>query len=224
MADSTRAPSALLLQVWFAVLAFLALLAFGRASLLPPWPRALPLEAAAIQPRLAAAGLAPRALPPQPAARTEWFAISPRLVWRLSGGLQLQLAAVAGRRWPEFQVAQVTRGIPSLSLQQRRLDVPQAGAAAGRILGRPALQTCLVPQGNAPSQPAVTAAALGDAVGRQPSSAADRLRRAVSFQPPRRIACLLVTLTSPSTAPVPQQTWTQVVTVLKDSSVQLEQR
>lgn len=208
-------PPAALLPPWFVALVGLALLACGRALWFPPWPRLEVLKPAPFQSQLQQLGLQPRPLPSQPPRRSHTMALSPQLVWHLAGDSELRLALVNGRGGPAFQVASFTTGIPSLALQQRRLDHPQPGVASGRVQGHPALQTCLVPQGPAPARPAVTAADLIGAVSHRRLSAGDRLRGLIGFRQSRPFRCLLVTWRSTTAAPLPALLWPRLLSALQ---------
>lgn len=213
--SQSSSPSPALLQLWFALLVAVGLLACGRALLLPPWPRAHPIHPARLESALRQAGLNPQSLSRHPPFRTERLAVSQRLVWRLADGVELSLASVAVRRWPDFQVALFTKDIPALFLQKRRLDVPLAGVASGSIQGRQALQSCLVSQPTQPAIAAVTVHFLNQAVNRQVSTLSDRIGSLIGFGKPRQLRCLLVTLRGATVDPPPASLWRQVTTALQ---------
>jgi hypothetical protein len=203
------------LQIWLSSLAALAALACGRALLLPPWPHAEPLPPSRVQARLAEAGFEPIALPPRSLPRHSGLGLSTQLAWRLPGVGELRLASVHVRRRDDFQVAWITRDIPSLSLQSRRLAGPGAEEASGRIEGRPAFQTCLVDQGASPARPAVSLTDLQAAVDRQPRRAGEQWRKLLGLRRTREFRCLLVTLKSPSMASPPQTAWNPLLKALQ---------
>lgn len=199
-------PTPSLLRRWFALLSAVGLVACGTAFLLPPWPRATDLDPVLVERVLKGAGFQPVRLASHPPVRTERFALSRRLVWRLAPGSELTLASVNVRRWPDFQVAMFTQGTPELYVQHRRLDW-RSGVSVGQIKRHPAWQTCLVPQAGQLASPAVTSHFLNQAVNRQSSSVADRLLSLLGFGKPRERACLLVTLRSTDAQPHSEQVW-----------------
>lgn len=199
------------LRVWLAVLAVLAAAAAVQSLLLPRWPRAASLPDQVLLAALQAEGLRPTPLPPLPARRGYELAVSPVLGWRLDGGEELRLAIGAVRQRMNLQIAFIGRDNPRLSLTRRRLEQPGEAMATGFIQGRPAFQTCLVPQPRGPAIAAVSRDPLGLAADRQVASHFDTVKGLIGLQPTRTFACVLVTMRSASSTAPSRDLWRRVM-------------
>ena len=206
-----------LLVPWLALLCSLAAAAALQSLLLPRWPRAQELPRARLTALLRQVEPRVKALPPRPDQRGYERSRSALLAWRLPGGNELRLVQASARQRDSFQAAFLGRDQPLLALQQRRLDRPTPGSASGRIQGRPALQTCLVPAPQGPATAAVTAVALGRAADRRVANRTDTVRGLLGLQPTREFSCLLVTLRSGSAQPLPPALWQQLLQLLQAS-------
>lgn len=205
---------------WLAALSLVAAAAVLQAIVFPSRPSAEELPQASLQRALRRAGVAAVPLPSRPARAGVDTALSRQLGWRLEGGSQLWLVGGSVRRYQDLQAATLARAQPALRLEGRRLDIPEAGSASGRIAGHPAVQTCLVPQSRGLALPGVTRTALLRASDprrsladlrdpqRWPATLAGLLR-------PRRFACVLVTLRSDSSRPLPPQLWSRLLPQLQ---------
>lgn len=215
-----------LLQPWLALLCLVSAVAVLQAALFPSWPRAPELDGASLQQALRQAGLEPQPLPARPPQRSRERALSRQLGWRLAGGAQLWLLQGAVGRYETLQAAMLARGNPQLLLRDRRLETPQPGSAAGFIAGRPAVQTCLVPQSDGPALAGVTRQALlrasdprrqlralGDpATWRDPDALGASLSALLG---PRRFSCVLVSLRSDTARPLPPDLWPRLLPALQ---------
>ena len=210
--DSRSAPSqAPGLSLWLAFLCGLALLAAARALLLPPWPRAMPLQAAALSDALRRHAGAAVPLAPVPPQRNADRDLAAGLRWRLADGDTLQLHAVAVRSWPDWQVAAFTTGVPALALRDRRFSPAWPGVALGQLQGRLVLQTCLVPQPSGPALPGVTREALTAALQRVPPTRSQRLAALLGLRPAYRLNCTLLTLRAGDARAEPPAAWRGVI-------------
>lgn len=215
-------PPEALLTPWFALLSLVSAAAVLQALLLPSWPRAAALPQASLQQALSSAGLPASPLPSKPAQRRQELAFSSQLGWTIAPGAQLWIVNGSVRRYENLQIAFLTRQQPALRLQQRQLDRPLPGSASGVIQGHPAVQTCLVPQRQAPAMAGATRSALLRASDprRQLQGHRDPLGLAgslVGLLQPRAFACVLVTLRSADGTPLPARLWPRLVPVLQSA-------
>ena len=206
-----------LLQRWLAVLAAIAGVAVLQALLLPRWPRAQDLSASSISSALGKAGLQATALASLPAERSYERSLSSVLAWRFAGGDELRVVHGSVRQRKTFQAAFLARDQRALTLVSRRLDVPIPGSAAGLIQGRPAYQSCMVPQLAAAPAMAITAEDLGEASDRRVSRQIDTLKGLIGLQPTRSFDCVLVSLRSPSRQLPAVAIWQEVLQVVSES-------
>jgi len=199
------------LTLWLGLLCTLALVAAVRALLLPPWPRAAAPQAASLSAALRREGVSATALAPRPQQRSAERDLSVAPRWRLAGGDTLQLNGVAVRRWPDWQVAAFTSGVPALALRERRFSPAWPGTAIGSLQGRLALQTCLVPQPAGPALPAVTREALSAMLKRSPLNPSQRLRILLGLRPAYPLSCTLLTLRAAAGVSAPPPSWRAVL-------------
>jgi hypothetical protein len=203
---------------WFAVLAGLASLAALQASLLPRWPRAAPLEAAVIVNRLRQAGLQPEPIVLQgeqtKANRSREIAVSAPLAFRLPGGEELRVVRGTVRHRLSLQAAAIASKSEELTLKKRRLIAGPPPSAEGRIGGRPAIQTCLVPEAPRSSPYGVTNRQLLFLVDQAARGWEAELRRLLGLQANRSYSCVLISLRSGGPGAVPWQVWDRTLTAL----------
>ena len=205
---------------WLASLRALSAVAALQALLVPSGPQVGELPQATLQAALRRSGLEAQPLPSRPAQRQADMVLSPQLGWRLSNGSNLWLVQGSVRHYQDLQAAALARVHPDLRLEARRLDAPIPGSASGRIDGLPAVQTCLVPQIRGLPLAGVTTTSLVEASNprrllpelRDPSQWSPIL---VSLLIPRRFTCVLVTLRSDSSRPLPPQLWPHVLGTLR---------
>ena len=200
---------------WLALLVLVAAVAVARALLFPPRPQLADLEAAPFNRALRQAGLVALPQASLPGRVSADRALSSTLVWTLAGGQQLQILQGRSKDFPQFQLAMLTSGVPGLQLRERRLDQPSPGSALGRIDGRPAIQTCLVPQFTTPPTAAVSQRGLHAAVEQVARSRPDRLLALLGLRPNRVYACVIVSLRSPTTAALPAPLWPRLLLALQ---------
>lgn len=199
------------LQLWLGLLAGLASLAALQASLLPRWPRARPLPAAAISAALRQAGISADPLP-APAGRGERsheLATSAPLAWRLStaatgaAAAELRLLRGTARQRDNLQTALFARDQKDFKLERRRLEPGPPPLARGMIAGRDGLHTCWVETPAAGGGYGVTAEQLTALVDSQARGRRAWLVRLIGLQPNRDFSCVLISLRSGSAAPLP---------------------
>ena len=219
MSALPRVSDALLLP-WLGVLSLVGCLAVLQSLLFPSGPTVEELPLATLNQALGRAAVEASPLPPRPARRSQELAQARQLGWRLQGGAELWVLNASVRRYENLQAAYLARANAGLVVQQRRLDQPLAGSAAGIIGGHPSVQTCLVPQSYGLPVAAVTRTALLRASDPRRhlahlfhwQSMADSL---VGLLGPRRFSCVLVTLRSGSSQPLPEGLWAQVLPPLQ---------
>jgi len=197
------------------MLCALALVAAGQALLLPRWPRAEELQEQPFSQALRRGGWNARQQPAAAPERGSERALSSRLQWRLSGIGELSLVQAAVRQRDSFQTAFLGRDHAELALSQRRRDQPIPGSDAGLIQGRQALQTCLVRQPDGPAIAASRGLDLSAAADRRVRGRLATLRGVLGLQPSRDFSCLLVTLRSDSSRPLPGGLWQRLLPVLQ---------
>lgn len=199
------------LKGWLTILCLLAAVAVGRGLFFPPWPKVRDISFGSFQRQFKRVGLDPRqqSVISQKPGFSRSF--SQTLIWRLASGDELLL--VNGRmRDPEmFQVAALTRGLPSLEMVSRRINYPETGVATGFVHNRQAIQTCFVALPARTPSTALTRAQLKFAISPVDTTWMERLR--IIFGLPshaRNYSCLLVTLRSRSAAPLTIELWRRV--------------
>jgi hypothetical protein len=208
---SISPPRATPLQLWLGLLAGVASLAALQASLLPRWPRAEPLPAAAaISGVLRKAGIAAEPLPNGPdislGARSLELASSSTLAFRLTGGgegAELRLLRGTARHRYNIHTAMFARDNKNLRLEQRRLLPGPPPLARGTIAGRDGLHTCWVETPSPGGSYGVTSEQLAPLVDRQAQGWQPALLRVIGLQPNRDFSCVLISLRSGSSAPLP---------------------
>jgi hypothetical protein len=209
-----------LLVPWLGALSLLGTLAVLQALLFPSGPRVEELPLAPFNLALRRAALEASPLPPRPERRTTDKAQSRQLGWRFPAGAELWILHGSVRRYENLQAAYLAEGNSDLALQQRRLDQPIAGSAEGAIGGHPAVQTCLVPQSQGLPVAAVTRNALlraSDPRRHLPHlfDQQTMLTSLAELLGPRRFSCVLVTLRSGSTQPLPDGLWARTLPPLQ---------
>ncbi len=200
-----------LLSRWLSVLVMVASVAALKSMLWPRWPHSPDLAAAHLGAGLAEAGFNPRPLPTLPAEHSYERSLSAAPGWQLSDGQELRLARASVRQRYNFQAAFLVRDRPQLALTNRRLNIPMSGSAAGLIQGRPAYQTCLVPEIGTSAGMAITAEALGKAADQRASARIQMVKGLLGLQPTRSFDCILVSLRSLSANPPSVVVWRKVV-------------
>ncbi len=214
----TPAPSPLPLRPWLGGLAVFTALATLRTLVLPPWPHASPLPAAAsLQAGLERAGLpAVVPLPPDPPRRDLERALSAGVGWRLADGQIVRLRRAEMRRWEAFQLAAITRDLRELALERRRVEVDSQGApvAVGELKGGRALQTCLVPGTTVPQPMGVTQEHLSELVRRRPNPPPVVLAGLLGLRPMRSYDCVVISLQTPGGSRPSLATWERLVSAL----------
>lgn len=209
-----------LLVPWLGVLSLVGCLAVLQSFLFPSGPTVEELPLVTLNQALRRAAVDASPLPPLPARRSQDMAQARQLGWRLPAGAELWILNASVRRYENLQAAYLARANPVLVLQQRRLDQPLTGSAAGFIGGHPSVQTCLVPQGYGLPVAAVTRTALLRASDPRRHLAhlfkwqtmADSL---VGLLGRRSFSCVLVTLRSGSSQPLPEGLWARVLPPLQ---------
>ncbi len=209
-----------LLVPWLGALSLVGCLALLQALLFPSGPRVEELPLATFNQALRRAAVDASPLPALPARRSSDMAQASQLGWRLPAGAELWILNASVRRYENLQAAYLGRANADLALQQRRLDEPIAGSSAGSIAGHPAVQTCLVPQSQGLPVAAVTRTALLRASDprRHLAHLFDRetmLNSLAGLLGPRSFSCVLVTLRSGSSQPLPQGLWAQLLPPLQ---------
>lgn len=219
MRAGSRRSDALLVP-WLAGLSLIAAIAVLQALLFPARPQVDELPQSSIQQALRQVGLVVTPLPSRPAKHLPDLTLSRQLGWTLVDGGQLWVVRGAVRRYKELQAATLARGQDALRLKDRRLETPLPGSATGRIDGRPAVQTCLVPQHRGVPLAGVTRSELLRAS--DPRRALADLRdpghwssSLGSLLGPRRFSCVLVTLRSATSRPMPPSQWPKVLAALQ---------
>ncbi|MFM7732108.1 MAG: hypothetical protein ACKO6F_01300 [Cyanobium sp.] len=205
MSSATPRPTPL--QLWLGLLAALASLAALQASLLPRWPRARPLPAAALTAALEKAGFAAERLPASPGAaqgqRSHELALSAVLAYRLADGSELRLVRGTARQRGNLQAALFARDSKHLRLKQRQLLPGPPPQARGSIGGRDARQTCWVHTPTPGGGFGVTAGQLMPLVDSQAAGRQAALLRVIGLQANRDYSCVLISLRAGNAAPLP---------------------
>lgn len=208
-----RRPSPL--QLWLGVLAGLASLAALQATLLPPWPKARPLSAAAISEALRQASISAEPLASSADAslgeRSHELATSAPLAWRLNAGAtgqagaELSLMRGTVRKRGNLQAALIARDRKNLKLERRRLEAGPPPVARGTIAGRDGLHTCWVGTPGAGGGYGVTSEQLTYLIDSQAQGQGHTgsVLRLIGLKPNRDHSCVLISLRSGSPAPLP---------------------
>lgn len=204
------------LRRWYLVLACLGTLAAFVAICFPRWPRAQPLNSAALHTRLQAAALQVKQLPSRPSTRTYDLASSPQLVWALPYGQELSLMRASSREYKNFQAAFLSRAQPSVQLEQRNIVTTPFPFAVGQKKDKTLWQTCILIGPNRDFGFAVTNVQLNDVQSRFSSTKLQRIASFIGVNTPPKNTCVLMTLSAPRSSPLPDvstfQTALQAVT------------
>lgn len=183
------------------VLAGLATLAALVAICFPRWPRAQPLNAAALHLRLKSAGLQVQQLQSRPPTRTYDLASSPLLLWKLPDGQELSLMRGSSREFKNFQVAFLARAQPSLQLEKRKLITTPFPLALGNRKGKKIWQTCILVGQNGDTGFGVTNTQLSDAQSGFTASKVQRILAFIGVNTPPKNTCVLMSISAPPSSP-----------------------
>jgi hypothetical protein len=169
----------------------------------PRWPRALDLNAEALDSRLNSAGFQIQRLPSRAPTRTYDLASSQQIIWKLANGQELSLMRATSREHLNFQLAFLTRAQPKLQLNQRQLSTDPMPFARGHQDKKNMIQTCIVIGGKGKSELGVSHEQLNNVQSRLASSLTDRIATFLVMAPPSRNSCVVATLSSQRTSPEP---------------------
>jgi len=211
-----RAPAPIHPSRWYATLAVLACAASLQALVLPRWPRAMDLSAASIETSLRGSGFRPVPLKPLPSRRSFDLASSKVLGYELDGGDELRLVDVTVRERLKFDGNMITGDQPKLRLEAAQITPQPPFSSSGRINGRPARQTCLVPGMQGSAAFAVTQEQLWvpvDTLAREDAKAS--LLRLIGLGSKRSYRCSLITLRAGPDRLLPDARWQRLLRVLR---------
>ncbi|MFO0017420.1 MAG: hypothetical protein ACK52U_12805 [Synechococcaceae cyanobacterium] len=187
-----------ILRRWYIALASVSTLAAVVAVVFPRWPRAEPLNAAALNSHLKSSGFQVQQLPSRPPTRTYDLASSHQLIWKLPNNQELSLMRATSREYINFQVAFLARAQPSLKIKKRQLFSTPLPLAKGFRNSTEILQTCIIPaRKGQKSGIGVIGEQLAEEQTRLTFSLAQRISSFFLWTPSSRNSCVVMTLTSP---------------------------
>jgi hypothetical protein len=212
----SQAPSPTNLAHWYVPLVFLACAASLQALILPRWPRATGLAGASIEKALRGGGFDPVPLAALPPQRSYDLASSAVLGYKLDGGEELHLVDATVRERLNFELGRISSNQPGLTMEAATISKQPPFSSAGRIQGRAARQTCLIPGMQGSEAFAVTQEQLLRAVDSVASeNARDSLLRVIGLGSKRSYRCVLITLQARTGMPLPEARWHGLLRVLR---------
>jgi hypothetical protein len=201
---------------WYATLAVIACLASLQALILPRWPRAASLPRPALDEAIKSGGLNGMFVKSDPPQRSFDLASSELLSYRLDGGEELHLVDVTVRERMKFDMHMITSKQPILRLEAGQISPDPPFYATGRIKGRPARQTCLVPGMPGAATFAVSQEQLWipvDALASEDTR--ERLLRVIGLGSKRSYRCTLITLRAAPDRPLSEAHWQSLLRILQ---------
>ncbi len=199
---------------WYGTAAAVASLLAVQAIVLPRWPSARSLPAAAIRDALDRAGLAsPTAPSPAPWAATRSYelATSAPVIVPLRDGLVVTVMAANVRQRFNLQTTFIGLDQPGLHQKKRQRVAMPAPTAIGLTQGRASLQTCHVAGLPAAESFGVTRDQLTALIDRQFTGWPTGLQRFLGLRPNRDYSCTLISLRSSDGQRPSATTWQDVL-------------
>jgi len=212
----SQAPSPRNLAYWYGPLVILASAASLQALILPRWPRATDLAGASIETALQGGGFNPVPMKSLPPRRSYDLASSAVLGYKLDGGEELLLVDATVRERLDFELGKMSSDQPGLTMEAATISKQPPFSSAGRIQGRAARQTCLIPAMQGVEAFAATQEQLWqavDSVSRE--TARESLLRVIGLGSKRSYRCVLITLRARQGMPLPEARWHGVLRVLR---------